>query len=354
MMIHPRQGEHGKTVTITHPHTPTPLTAWSESTTVATVVPDGVMPLMVNGVAVDPIGLPQPDCADWEQRAQAMDFEEPPFDADGKAPAAGAVVVEPDGRLWLVSPTNGFGHYKTTFPKGKCDGMSLKATAMKEVFEEAGLQIELFDHLIDITKTTSRTRYYLARRKGGNPASMCWEQQAVHLVPLERAKGMLNQKVDHLVVEALLERWGDQASWFPKSKEPGLFDTSQSLDERPEGDDAERQDDGDMTPDDLDQLRLAFDLAPLKGDPAQGNEGLSGQSITKTGRPITLPGPIGALAKKVGGVGALAEELGVTPRTVRRWASGSTIPLLPLKMLGLLFEKHQINTSGLDPNADQE
>jgi 8-oxo-dGTP pyrophosphatase MutT (NUDIX family) len=145
-----------------------------------------------------------------------MKFEEPPFEAKGTEPAAGAVVVEPDGRLWLVSPTNGFGHYKTTFPKGKCHGMTLKATALKEVFEEAGLEVELFDLLLDVTKTSSRTRYYLARRKGGNPADMCWETQAVHLVPLEHAKEMLNQKVDHSVIDKLLDRWGEWAGWFFK------------------------------------------------------------------------------------------------------------------------------------------
>jgi 8-oxo-dGTP pyrophosphatase MutT (NUDIX family)/DNA-binding transcriptional regulator YiaG len=172
----------------------------------------------VNEVAIEPGESLLPEPADWEQQARSMDFEEPPFDAEGSEPAAGAVVVEPDGRLWLVSPTNEYGGYKSTFPKGKAHGMSLKATALKEVFEEAGLRVELFSHLVDVTKTTSRTRYYLARRTGGNPAAMCWEVQAVHLVPLETAKELLNQPVDHQVIDALTERWGDWASWFFQRK----------------------------------------------------------------------------------------------------------------------------------------
>lgn len=38
------------------------------------------------------------------------------------------------------------------------------------------------------------------------------------------------------------------------------------------------------------------------------------------GRPTTLPGVWGQMARAVGGVGKLAEEFGVTPRTLQRWA----------------------------------
>lgn len=667
MMTHPRLGEHGKPVTIKCPHTPTLPAAWNDPCAIATVVPDGSMPLMVNGVAIGPLGVPKPDRADWEQRARTMDFEEPPFDTEAKAPAAGAVVVEPDGRLWLVSPTNEFAQYKTTFPKGKSGDMSLKATALKEVFEEAGLQIELFGHLIDVTKTTSRTRFYLARRKGGDPAAMCWETQSVHLVPLEKAKDLLNQKVDHQVIDALAERWSSWASWFfrrdgddptweaarsgqipasrkdwptlplparrtrisldirldrreaenlklgfvprmmeqkwfayfdgdtlyehrswtgfcisevqfipdgdglravhadvnreprqyentddaedarlltqrirqlvhlteddrnaedpfvaglkaslvpnylgdprvvgnllepyfqavldhhtaklegkganaahdaymkqnsalarifsgddpayavigtwntvgslgsmavtaldldsanyadenlfcilseglagvairlremttafeadpegeyeldllpriqellrftasvlmgtqavvfpdrtmkdfqyvsrPRSKKvPGLFDADPFQDGMG-ADEAEEQKDEGKSTNDIEDLRVAFGLAPLNGVSTGVTGDPSDATSSKVGRPITLPGPIGVLAKKVGGVGFLAEELGVTARTVRRWATGGTIPTLPLKMLGRLLEKHQVDASGLTPDHTAE
>jgi 8-oxo-dGTP pyrophosphatase MutT (NUDIX family) len=213
-MTHPRKDEYGKTVTIDHPHAPSLLDAWSDPWVVATVVPDGPMPQEVNGVSVSLPWLLPPDRVEWQRLAKGMIFEEPPFDPKGMKPAAGAVVVEPDGRLWLVSPTNRFGQYTNTFPKGKAQHLDLKATALKEVFEEAGLLVDLFDHLIDVTKTTSRTRYYLARRRGGNPADMCSETQAVHLVPLEVAKGMLNQNVDHEVVDRLHELRDTWAGWF--------------------------------------------------------------------------------------------------------------------------------------------
>ncbi|WP_306590621.1 NUDIX domain-containing protein [Geothrix sp. 21YS21S-4] len=668
MSIHPRPGEYGQPVTIKHPHTPTPLATWSDPTAVATAVPDGPMPPMINEVPLIPLGDPLPGRADWEERAQEMDFEEPPFDGEGSKPAAGAVVVEPDGRLWLVSPTNEYGHCKTTFPKGKAHGMSLKATALKEVFEEAGLQVELFDHLVDVTKTTSRTRYYLARRKGGSPASMCWEMQSVHLVPLEKAKEMLNQPVDHQIIDTLIEHWPSWAGWFfrrngeapaweaaksgrtpasrkdwltlplptrraripldirldasesnnlklglvpqrmeqkwfayfegdilhehrswtgfciseihfqpdgdglratyadvnrqtgryectddaedarllterirqlahiteedrnaedsfvaglkaslvpnylgdpkvvgrlvesylqavldqhvasnqggdvqaahaafmdqnkalarifagddstyqtigiwntagslgtlaikaldldpayyadenllcilseglagvaiclremttafeadpqaefkrdflpqiqrlaqftasvlmgtqavlfpelslraftyvqaiPKPKVPGLFDTPIDIDNTQEEEEEKGQADEDMTPDEIDELRIAFDLAPLNGKPTHGGGGSSEPTLNKMGRPITLPGPIGALAKKVGGVGALADELGISPRTVRRWATDGVIPKMGLKVLKHPFEQHAVDLEGLVDTSVKE
>jgi DNA-binding transcriptional regulator YdaS (Cro superfamily) len=38
------------------------------------------------------------------------------------------------------------------------------------------------------------------------------------------------------------------------------------------------------------------------------------------GRPVELPGPLGILARAVGGTGRLAAELGVSSRTLQRWA----------------------------------
>ena len=40
------------------------------------------------------------------------------------------------------------------------------------------------------------------------------------------------------------------------------------------------------------------------------------------GRPTTLPEPWRSLALRLGGVQALADYFGVTPRTIGRWAAG--------------------------------
>lgn len=153
------------------------------------------MPASLNGVALAPAAL-----TPIEGEAVA----EPPFVLpSGLKAAAGAVVVEDDGRVWLVSPTNGFGGYSATFPKGRVDaGGSLQHTAIREVFEESGLLVRLQAHLIDVRRTQTYTRYYIARRIGGCPSAMGWETQAVHLVPADRLEEVAVHPNDAAIIRA--------------------------------------------------------------------------------------------------------------------------------------------------------
>lgn len=139
--------------------------------------------------------------------AEGWQFDEPPFNPRSyMRSASGAVIVELDGRVWVVSPTNQFWGYVNTFPKGTCRSIergALHANALKEVFEESGLRVELTGFLADSKRSKSFTRYYLARRMGGNPADMGWESQAVHLVPLDELGSFVNQDVDRALVQRL-------------------------------------------------------------------------------------------------------------------------------------------------------
>lgn len=203
MTLHPKLDHHQKPVRISTPHTPTPPETWSHPTALATVIPEGPLPERLNDVPLFPWTEAPTDDSDWQRLASAFSFEEPAFEPKGMKPAAGAVVVESDGRVWVVAPSNAFGGYHATFPKGKTEGMGLRATALKEVFEEAGLQVELFAHLVDVQRSTSRTRYYLARRMGGTPAAMGWESQAVHLAPPSHLAILLHHPNDAPTLEAL-------------------------------------------------------------------------------------------------------------------------------------------------------
>lgn len=205
---HPRKNDKDQCVEIRHPNKPTSLAAWTDSDTIATVVPDGPMPAMVCGIPIRSWSDAPKGNAEWLALAAAMHFDEPHFELIGHTTkaAAGAVIVEADGRVWVVSPTNRFGGYVNTFPKGKIEpGMtaSLRANALKEIFEEAGLQIELTGFLVDAERSTSTTRYYLARRIGGNPADMGWESQAVHLVPPRQLAAFVFDKHDAPVIAEL-------------------------------------------------------------------------------------------------------------------------------------------------------
>jgi 8-oxo-dGTP pyrophosphatase MutT (NUDIX family) len=128
----------------------------------------------------------------WESLAAQSPISEPAFHCPaGLKAAAGAIVVESDGRIWCVAPTNRFGGHEFTFPKGRADGRSLAASALVEVFEETGLQVRLLAFVCDVRRTQTYTRFYVAERVGGCPSSAGWETQAVVLAPpAELAKSL--------------------------------------------------------------------------------------------------------------------------------------------------------------------
>jgi 8-oxo-dGTP pyrophosphatase MutT (NUDIX family) len=195
-MRHPFPNDEGEAVIIHRPSLPTALPSWLDTAQVATVVPGGELPAELNGVSLAPCVLPPPDAAGA--------FAEPPYILPaGLRAAAGAVVIEDDGRVWLVSPTNGFGGYAATFPKGRVDaGGTLQHTAVREAFEESGLVVRLEAFLLDARRTQTFTRYYIARRVAGSPAAMGWETQAVHLVPAPRLEEIAVHPNDAAVIRA--------------------------------------------------------------------------------------------------------------------------------------------------------
>lgn len=162
------------------------------------------MPAMLNGVPIaDWLDAPVTN-EGWAALASAPVIEPPFVCPPGLAAAAGAVILEPDGRVWLVSPTNGFGGYAATFPKGRLDaGTSLQCAAVREAYEESGLRVEIVGFLTDSRRTLTYTRYYIARRVGGNPARMGWESQAVHLAPIALLAQVASHPNDGPVIAAL-------------------------------------------------------------------------------------------------------------------------------------------------------
>ena len=191
---------------LSRPHQPTCMISWKTPSDLATATPGSSMPPVVGQLDIQTWSTVPADAAGWELLAAHAQFDEPPFiSAHVEECSSGAVILEPDGRVWVVSPTNGFGNYQNTFPKGKLDtpGFSLRANAMKEVLEESGLQVSLIGFLCDSKRTTSTTRFYLARRTGGNPADMGWESQAVHLVPQSLLSSFVSDERDEGVLKAL-------------------------------------------------------------------------------------------------------------------------------------------------------
>lgn len=204
--FHPRKNEHGKSVLLAQPGQPTALETWHDPAAVAIVTPDSPMPFCINGVTVCEWATVPDTLAGWAGVTGQGDFSEPAFTLPaGKKAAAGAVIIESDDRIWLVAPSNAFGGYTQTFPKGRVDpGLDMRATAIKEVFEESGLQVVLTGFLADVSRTQSFTRYYMAHRVGGSPAAMGWESQAVLLVPRQQLATYLLHPNDQSLLKALL------------------------------------------------------------------------------------------------------------------------------------------------------
>lgn len=205
--LHPRKNDAGCLVELKAPSAPTSLESWADPLLLATVIPDWPMPTTLNGLDVVSWTDAPTDTAGWAKLAtqQNEDFTEPPMTTvPGKFAASGVVILESDARVWVVSPSNQYGDYVNTFPKGKLDlGMSLRANALKEAYEESGLQVVLTGFLCDSVRSTSVTRYYTARRVGGHPGDMCWESQAVHLVPRELLRSFVTHPNDQGVLQTL-------------------------------------------------------------------------------------------------------------------------------------------------------
>lgn len=205
MPLHPRKDDHGKPVHLYNPSTVTAMGTWHDDEAIATCLPDGELPPILNGIAFQPWLNPPHTREDWNQDTGInLHFPEANMVELDKKIAAGAVIIEPDGRVWVVHPSNQFGGYQVTFPKGRQDaGLSMQATAIKECWEEAGLRIRIHSLLGDFKRTATMTRLYLAERVGGTPANMGWESQAVSLAPLEALPGLLNGAADKPVFAAL-------------------------------------------------------------------------------------------------------------------------------------------------------
>jgi ADP-ribose pyrophosphatase YjhB (NUDIX family) len=198
---HPQPGEDGKPFFIHEPSKGSDPATWADPKAVAVFTPSGTAPVELNGIPLEPWTDHPKTTEGWAfVDGQMPDLAEPAMDLHGKEPAAGVFIEEPDGRVWMVSPTNSFAGYKTTFPKGHADdGISLQATAIKEAFEESGLQVEITGFVGDVERSLTMTRYYRARRVGGTPAAMGWESQAVTLAPQSAIHEELNRSVDRQV-----------------------------------------------------------------------------------------------------------------------------------------------------------
>jgi ADP-ribose pyrophosphatase YjhB (NUDIX family) len=228
---HLMPNDKGEPVTINYPTKPSDKAAWTDPKRTATFVPGGDAPDTLNGVAMKPwASVPKSD-SEWANVAGqklSLDARVPFEPTQGKSQGAGVIIREPDGRIWLTRPTNSFGGYVNTFPKGTVEhGLTMQASAIKETWEETGLQIKIVGILGDYERTTSKARFYIAERVGGTPKDMGWESQAVRLSPRADLDKMLNMGVDKGILADLADEGFFEKQAVPAAKPKGNYNANQ-------------------------------------------------------------------------------------------------------------------------------
>jgi len=176
----------------------TKIQDWSDRSKIFSIKPKEQTPKSLNGIP-----MISKNFSSWNSLTSTIEEPSESVFGSGKK-AAGCIVLEKDGRVWVVHPTNQFGGYSATFPKGTLEsGMSLQATAVKETFEESGLLVKITGFAIDVRRTTSVARYYFAQRIGGDPADMGWESEMVSLVPVSKLHAIVNHPADKPIVDLI-------------------------------------------------------------------------------------------------------------------------------------------------------
>jgi SPP1 gp7 family putative phage head morphogenesis protein len=121
-------------------------------------------PGVLNGVA---FGTAPPNF--WEKTPDKNINEPKPVNTIQRS---SVIVQEPDGRVWIVQPTNAYGQRNYTIPGGTNEPhLTSQQNALKELWEETGLQVEITGHLGDFedSNTGRYGRLYIGKRIGGAP-----------------------------------------------------------------------------------------------------------------------------------------------------------------------------------------
>jgi 8-oxo-dGTP pyrophosphatase MutT (NUDIX family) len=144
-----------------------------------------------------------------------------------RAVSAGGVVLSepaPDAQVALVARRSARGELQWTLPKGTQEaGESIVATALREVREEAGLEVELLAELDTIdywfvwppeqTRYHKFVHYFLMRVVGGDLSLHDWEMEEARWFNMDAAHAAMafanERKLLERVPEAL-ERWSTE------------------------------------------------------------------------------------------------------------------------------------------------
>ncbi|MBO2834814.1 NUDIX hydrolase [Pseudomonas aeruginosa] len=109
-----------------------------------------------------------------------------------KATAYGGVLLTRSGQILLREPSNHFAGYVWTFAKGTPEpGDTPEMTALREVREETGYEVEIVDVLPGLFKGGLSTNAYFVMRHIGPQGEFDWETQATRWVDFDQAAELI-------------------------------------------------------------------------------------------------------------------------------------------------------------------
>lgn len=134
-----------------------------------------------------------------------------------KASAYGGILLTRTGQILLREPANHFAGYVWTFAKGTPEpGDTPEMTALREVREETGYEVEIVDVLPGLFNGSLSTNAYFVMRHIGPQGKFDWETQATRWADFDQAEALIGQtnnptgRLRDLAVLAAARHWFEE------------------------------------------------------------------------------------------------------------------------------------------------
>ena len=206
MHAHPQPDDQGQPVFIRHPHKPSPPATWLDPTALATFIPEGGYPGILNGIRLAPWTEAPKNHAGWVRLAAGFDFPEPAFDPKG---LKGLGWCSGGGTRWARlargSQQRLRGLQGHLFRRGRRTARSCAPRPSRKCSRRPASRWNWSP--TSWMSGGAPPRPATISRDASAAALRLWagESQAVHLAPLAALKVLLHHPNDQTILEALVK-----------------------------------------------------------------------------------------------------------------------------------------------------